>query len=289
LFFFAGCFTFGQEMLAWAKDNITEIASAGAQVLNSLVQISTSLIQKEIEEQNRLLQEQHDEKIKMLDEEMQNRLFALGLVEAKTVENYEAQLEAAKRTGDEIAIYEASQALTKAQIEQEYADEKARIDEELQQKQAELQYEAEMANWRAQVLQAVIGAAQAQIAIWAASIPEFWSGMAGKIAASATTAAATAAQIAVIAANKPVPRFETGGIVPGSSYSGDHMLIRANSGEAVLTREQQQNMLNMLSAPARGGAVNATIVIQLDAREIGRRTFELAGDGQYFLKARAVV
>ncbi|MDR1288263.1 MAG: phage tail length tape measure family protein [Treponema sp.] len=283
-----GNISFGQEMLEWAKDNIIEIANAGAQVFNSLVEISTTLIQREIKEQNKLLEEQHEAKMKMLDDEMQARLYALGLVEAETVTDYNAQLEAAKLTGDELAIYEASQALTKAQIEQEYADEKARIDEELARKQAELQYKSEVANWKAQMLQAVIGAAQAQISIWAAAIPEFWSGLAGKIAMSALTAATTAASIGVIAANKPVPRFETGGIVPGSSYSGDHMMIRANSGEAVLTQDQHLKLLDMLDSPGQASSVNATVIIQLDAREIGRRTFQLAGDGHYFLKARAV-
>jgi hypothetical protein len=277
--------SFGQEMLSWAKDNVVEIANAGAQVLNSLVDISTTLIQREIEEQNRLLKEQHDEKMKMLDEEMQARLYALGLVEAETVADYKAQLEAAKLTGDELAIYEASQAHTKAQIEQEYADEKARIDEELARKQAELQYQSEMASWKAQMAQAFIGAAQSQIAIWADMTLTTWA----KPAMAALAAATTAAQIAVIAVNKPVPRFETGGIVPGSSYSGDHMMIRANSGEAVLTHEQQRNMMDMLNNPARNGPIaNVTIVFQMDAAEIGRKTFQLAGDGYYFLKARAV-
>jgi hypothetical protein len=299
--------SFGQEMLSWAKDNITEIASAGAQVLNSLVEISTTLIQREIEEQNRLLEEhhkteskilkeRHEEKLEMLDEEMQAQLYAMGLVEAETVADYEAQLEAAKQTGDELAIYEASQALEKAQIEQEYADEKQRIeqeyadekqriDEELQKKQAELQYKAEMAAWHGQMIQAVINAAQAQLAVWTQTpfvLPVV-------IASAVLAAAVSAAQIGVISANKPVPRFETGGIVPGSSYSGDNMIIRANSGEAVLTQEMQKNMMDMLNSPARNGpTANVTLVVQLDATEIGRKTFALAGDGHYCLKARAV-
>jgi hypothetical protein len=128
----------------------------------------------------------------------------------------------------------------------------------LKKKQDELQYQSEMANWKAQMVQVFIGAAQAQISIWAAPIEEFWSGMTGKIAMSALAAATTAAQIAVIAANKPVPRFETGGIVPGSYYSGDHMMIRANSGEAVITQAQQRNMM-WFRPGKRGGKRNHRI------------------------------
>lgn len=43
-----------------------------------------------------------------------------------------------------------------------------------------------------------------------------------------------------------LPRMEYGGIVPGTSYSGDHNLIRANSGEMVITRSQQASLWNMI-------------------------------------------
>lgn len=43
-----------------------------------------------------------------------------------------------------------------------------------------------------------------------------------------------------------LPRMEYGGIVPGNDYSGDHNLIRANSGEMVLTRSQQAGLWDFI-------------------------------------------
>lgn len=44
-------------------------------------------------------------------------------------------------------------------------------------------------------------------------------------------------------------KFEQGGIVPGTSYSGDHVAIQANSGEAIITREQQSRLMQMINSP----------------------------------------
>lgn len=44
-----------------------------------------------------------------------------------------------------------------------------------------------------------------------------------------------------------VPKFESGGIVPGFSYTGDKIPIMANSGEMILNNSQQSNLFRMLS------------------------------------------
>lgn len=58
------------------------------------------------------------------------------------------------------------------------------------------------------------------------------------------TGAMGAAQVALIA-SQPMPAFEKGGIVPGTSYTGDNVLARVNSGEMILTRDQQKALGNM--------------------------------------------
>lgn len=58
---------------------------------------------------------------------------------------------------------------------------------------------------------------------------------------------AVAAVASVIAALANLPKFATGGVVPGNMLSGDNVLIRANSGEVVLNRDQQDILSKRLN------------------------------------------
>jgi hypothetical protein len=50
----------------------------------------------------------------------------------------------------------------------------------------------------------------------------------------------------IVVAFTKIPKFATGGIVPGSSYSGDNVPIMVNSGEMILNKAQQANLFNMI-------------------------------------------
>lgn len=72
---------------------------------------------------------------------------------------------------------------------------------------------------------------------------------------AAVTAQFAAVVKAIKAATIPsAPKFAEGGVVPGTSYTGDRVLIRANSGERVLTKEMSDNLVKMLAqgVPAWG-------------------------------------
>ena len=60
-----------------------------------------------------------------------------------------------------------------------------------------------------------------------------------------------------------LPKFASGGIVAGSGYSGDRQLIRANSGEMVITRAQQARLWSAISG---GGSIGG-----------GQVTFKISG------------
>jgi hypothetical protein len=107
------------------------------------------------------------------------------------------------------------------------------------------------------------------------------AGVFGWIAAAV---AGTATMISTIAAIKSATsaNFAQGGIVPGSSYSGDN--IRAfglNSGEVILNRAQSDSIADQLTSSPMGDLQLSTVI---DAEEIrfilnnrGRRT----GRGEY--------
>ena len=71
--------------------------------------------------------------------------------------------------------------------------------------------------------------------------------------------ATVAATIAGIFAS--LPKFATGGIVGGSGYNGDRQLIRANSGEMVITRAQQARLWSAISGGGQLGGGQVTFKI----------------------------
>ena len=65
---------------------------------------------------------------------------------------------------------------------------------------------------------------------------------------------AIAAVGAIVAAMASVPKFATGGIVDGSSFYGDRVLARVNSGEMILNRSQQKNLFSLINNGVSGGS-----------------------------------
>ena len=76
------------------------------------------------------------------------------------------------------------------------------------------------------------------------------------IAAIAVGVAAVVAAIATISSLA----FESGGIVPGTSYTGDHITARVNSGEMILNPRQQANLWRLANTPIAIPAPNAQTI-----------------------------
>ena len=77
--------------------------------------------------------------------------------------------------------------------------------------------------------------------------------------------AAIATVVATIASVfSSLPKFADGGIVGGSSYFGDKLLARVNSGEMILNQGQQARLLNMTD----GGNVRVSGDVRLNGKDI---------------------
>ena len=62
-----------------------------------------------------------------------------------------------------------------------------------------------------------------------------------------------------------LPKFATGGIVGGSGFSGDRQLIRANSGEMVITRAQQARLWSAISG---AGSLGGQVTFKISGQEL---------------------
>lgn len=156
---------------------------------------------------------------------------------------------------NEEALTELSEQYTNGIISyEEYCEKKKALDK----KAAQEEYKLKMWEWTASFLQATANIAQGVAKALAEGGP-----YAGPILA-ALIGASGAVQIATITANKPKPpSFATGGIVPGTSYSGDKVQANVNSGEMILNAQQQANLWKMANSSNAGGAViNMPVLIE---------------------------
>ena len=92
------------------------------------------------------------------------------------------------------------------------------------------------------------------------------------------------AQIAA-AATTPVPRYATGGIVPGNSYTGDTQIARVNSGEMILNQNQQAKLFNTIGE----GSGSVMRVEPMSIKATFDELFRASQRGELFIAARAVV
>lgn len=68
-------------------------------------------------------------------------------------------------------------------------------------------------------------------------------------------AMAVAAVASILAAFASIPKFADGGIIGGSSFFGDKMIARVNSGEMILNQSQQGRLFQMINSGNSGGNV----------------------------------
>ncbi|MNF41644.1 hypothetical protein D3C84_226740 [compost metagenome] len=84
----------------------------------------------------------------------------------------------------------------------------------------------------------------------------------GPLAIATTPAFIATAVGGVIAAFAAIPKFETGGIFGGSSFYGDKILARVNSGEMVANSAQQQKIWGAMQGSSVGDILIPDVVLK---------------------------
>lgn len=144
---------------------------------------------------------------------------------------------------------------------------------ESKKKAAKEQYKIQMWQWGASILQATANIAQG------VSMAIAQGGFPTGLITGALVGAAGAVQIASIIANKPTPpSFSTGGIVGGSSYSGDNIAANLNSREMVMNMGQQKALWDFINGGSNGGAGGTNIVINNSAANLVRAQPQITKD-----------
>lgn len=122
-------------------------------------------------------------------------------------------------------------------------------------------------SWASSVMTATAQAVQAIHTVVAAKTAEA-AASAGASAASTPVVGwlmVGGAIAAALAAFTKIPKFAEGGIVGGSSYFGDKLLARVNSGEMILNQGQQARLLAMTNG---GGNVRVSGDVRLSGKDI---------------------
>ena len=79
---------------------------------------------------------------------------------------------------------------------------------------------------------------------------------------------AVAAIGSIIAAFASIPKFASGGIIGGSSFIGDNMIARVNSGEMILNGTQQRNLFNLLDGKGNVAGSSGEVVFKMSGKDL---------------------
>lgn len=217
-------------------------------------------------------------------EELDFLVTNLGEQEAARIAARAKQLEGEGKTDQALKVIRDGR--VKAQAEQTKAIKKQK-DQELSDQNTFLSTSATLANSQNSTLAAIgKAAALTQLAIKTpeavASSFAFGSRIGGPplgFAFGGIAATAMAAQAAKIAGLS----FQQGGIVPGSSFAGDNIVARVNSGEMILNRQQQSNLFDIANTNQGSGqssqVIQTNVTVELDGEVVGNSVSRQVANG----------
>lgn len=272
---------------------------------------SIAATQKAADEKRAIEEKKYQADLKALDAAEQERLYALGLTEAATLEQYDLEIAKAQEAGDAETAAELQKARSILAINLEYdakkaaleaketarANARAKLDETLAKKKIALEkkqkqeaYKLELAsflvNQRFSAAKAVIDTAGAIIGFLAN--PGGTAGAAMSIAAGV----AGALQLATIFGQPPPapPSFAEGGIVMPSMGGTLAQVAEAGQPEVIFPLDKLNQFLNgnnKITGGDNGGQIR--LVVNLDSRPLLDKIFDATRNRTVLIDAGAVV
>jgi hypothetical protein len=224
-------------------------------------------------------QEKYD-KLLAMNEEYNNGLSELqetqlDSIQEKIVGQSDKEIEEAIRkkrekesNGNQEAINEARKELEKQKILEDSNKKKEQAEIEYHAKKSAIEKQAFETKKQNDIAQVWISTALGVAGAWASAMSSSGNPIVGAVIAGIATAALLAnagIQTGVISSQTYTPAFESGGIVPGSSYSGDRVTAMVNSGEMILNKDQQANLFDMANS---GGGGDQYVNIYIDSEMI---------------------
>jgi hypothetical protein len=271
------------DVLGISSEKLGYAIQVGEAAISAFSSISDSMLEisrQHAEEQIALIEKTLKKTLENIEKERKARLIAAGFAVENNAESLEAQLEAAKRTGDEVLIYQTERRLEEQRINDEFDAQAKAAQEQAAREKAEIEYQMAKADHENKMTQAILAGIMAVLQALQSAPPPYNFILAG------LSGAAAGVQIDLMRKNPPKPpRFANSGIVPGNKFSGDRVNALVDSGELILNRAHQKNIAQQLTS---SGTVNATIVVMMDSREIAQSTVNLVNDCIYTINARAI-
>lgn len=215
-----------------------------------------------------------------LSEETELFLIELGIIEGSYAQTYESIynniLEQAAQSGKILTEGEKKRIKEILDAEMEAAQKKEEAEKQYKQAMAQWDYDKAVADKQAAVMTARINKERAlsELSWWDVHIKnrdddvrDMFNTLISQIQSAPLP---------------PVPTFQTGGIVPGSSYTGDRVIARVNSGEGIFTPEQMEALGMMINGGGKGKGM--TLILEIDGRQIAQNTVEYVDNGKVRFK-----
>lgn len=206
-------------------------------------------IEKEYTDKRALLEKQLTDTIENEEQARQDAARATTVAQLEIANEFATQYEALMNNIATLAyqMIEDEASIKAAKLEEQYEKGEISLEkyeerkEEIEKDAAKKRYKIAMWEWTAQIASALANTALGVTKALELGLPGLIIG--GLIGA------AGAVQLATIFGNKPIPpSFATGGILGGTSYTGDENLALLNSREMILNNGQQRNLFDRINS-----------------------------------------